>query len=106
MFILKIVGINSLGYGSPANIMNNILITTKKEIGADVYSFYGAWGKKSKYDISKRYGFTFENLIAKYLSKITGYQHIWCILNTQILIHELKKLIRILYIYIIYIYGI
>lgn len=89
---MKIVGINSLGYGSPANIMNNILITTKKEIGADVYSFYGAWGKKSKYDISERYGFTFENLIAKYLSKITGYQHIWCILNTQILIHKLKKI--------------
>lgn len=44
---MKIVGINSLGYGSPANIMNNILITTKKEIGADVYSFYGAWGKKA-----------------------------------------------------------
>lgn len=86
---IKIVGINSLGYGSPAVIMNNILYTAKAKLGAEVYSFYGAWGKKNNQSMCHCFGYKIESVIAKGLSMLTGYQHIWCVVSTKQLLKQL-----------------
>lgn len=89
---MKIVAINSLGYGSPAKIMNNILKEAYIEMEAEIFSFYGAWGKKSTEKFSYQFGFKGECLAAKYLSRITGYQHIWCYFSTKNLIKRLESI--------------
>lgn len=89
---MKIVAINSLGYGSPAKIMNNILLQAKMELGAEVFSFYGSWGKRSNENFSYQFGYKLENIVSKYFSMLTGYQHIWCYFGTRSLIKKLEEI--------------
>lgn len=89
---MKIVAINSLGYGSPAKIMNGILLQAENKIGAEVYSFYGAWGRKTSVPFSFQFGLKMESALAKYISMLTGYQHVWCFFSTKLLIKKIDDI--------------
>ncbi len=88
---MKIIGVNSLPVGSPANIMRGILEVAHTELDASVQSFYGAWKNcPSEYMGSRVYGYSYENYLSFFIGKYLGLPYQGSYLGTLNLIHKVK----------------
>ena len=89
---MKIVGINTVGYGSTGNIMLQVAQTARRR-GHEVCTFSRAWFGSRDYGSGHRYvGYALDNLLHRVGGPITGCEGLFSYVGTRRLVAKLRKL--------------